>query len=430
MRPGAGAGGGYDVVVIGAGLAGLTAACRLAEGGAGVLVLAKGVGATHLFPGTIDVLGYAPELVEHPAGAFAQFVADRPGHPYGLLGLEPVAAALEWFRSRFEDDRLPGYAYTGGLDRNLMLPTAVGVPKPSALVPESMAAGDVRTGGSVAIVSFRSLRDFHPAYLADNLSRVNGGSDVAAEGIILDLRPEDRVEANALGLARAFDHAEFRARVAQALAGRLEGIDRVGFPAALGFTDPHAVWSDMQQRLERPVFEVPTLPPSVPGMRADRVLRAHLSRADGRIVLNSPVTGVETEGDRISVVRAQTAGREVGYAARAVVLATGGFASGGLTLDSRWQAREAVLGLPVAQLPATGERFLPRYFDPQPMARAGVAANAGLRPLDERGEPLYANVHVAGATLAGSEPWKEKSGAGLSLATGHRAAELILGALA
>ena len=35
---------------------------------------------------------------------------------------------------------------------------------------------------------------------------------------------------------------------------------------------------------------------------------------------------------------------------------------------------------------------------------------------------------MAGATLAGAEPWKEKSGDGISLATGHRAAELVLAA--
>ena len=36
------------------------------------------------------------------------------------------------------------------------------------------------------------------------------------------------------------------------------------------------------------------------------------------------------------------------------------------------------------------------------------------------------NVLVAGATLAGAEPWREKSGDGISLATGYRAAELVL----
>ena len=55
-----------------------------------------------------------------------------------------------------------------------------------------------------------------------------------------------------------------------------------------------------------------------------------------------------------------------------------------------------------------------------PIGRAGIAVDAELRPEG------YENVLVAGATLAGAEPWKEKSGDGISLATGHRAAELVL----
>ena len=87
----------YDAVVVGAGVAGLTAAGRLAEGGARVCVLAHGVGSTHLAPGTIDVLGYDPERVESPARALSAFVDAHPEHPYALLGTEAIAPALEWF---------------------------------------------------------------------------------------------------------------------------------------------------------------------------------------------------------------------------------------------------------------------------------------------------------------------------------------------
>ena len=59
----------YDVAVVGAGVAGLCAATRLAESGASVCVIAFGVGSTHLAPGIVDVLGYAPERVEEPARA-------------------------------------------------------------------------------------------------------------------------------------------------------------------------------------------------------------------------------------------------------------------------------------------------------------------------------------------------------------------------
>jgi glycerol-3-phosphate dehydrogenase subunit B len=54
----------FDAVVIGAGTAGLVAATRLAQEGASVCVLAKGIGSTHLAPATIDVLGYAPDRVD------------------------------------------------------------------------------------------------------------------------------------------------------------------------------------------------------------------------------------------------------------------------------------------------------------------------------------------------------------------------------
>jgi glycerol-3-phosphate dehydrogenase subunit B len=65
---------------------------------------------------------------------------------------------------------------------------------------------------------------------------------------------------------------------------------------------------------------------------------------------------------------------------------------------------------------------VPEYFAEHPIGRAGVAAGRDLRP-----EGL-ANVLVVGATLAGAQPWKEKSGDGISLSTGHKAAEVILGA--
>ena len=78
----------HDVIVVGTGLAGLTAAVRLAESGARVLVVAKGIGATHLSAGTIDVLGYAPERVERPGEALAALVAERPDHPYAHVGAD------------------------------------------------------------------------------------------------------------------------------------------------------------------------------------------------------------------------------------------------------------------------------------------------------------------------------------------------------
>jgi anaerobic glycerol-3-phosphate dehydrogenase len=76
----------FDVVVIGAGTAGLVAATRLAQSGARVCVIAKGIGSTHLAPATIDVLGYAPELVDEVVPALERLIESRPDHPYALVG--------------------------------------------------------------------------------------------------------------------------------------------------------------------------------------------------------------------------------------------------------------------------------------------------------------------------------------------------------
>jgi glycerol-3-phosphate dehydrogenase subunit B len=413
----------HDVIVVGTGLAGLTAAVRLAESGARVLMLAKGVGATHLSGGTVDVLGYTPERVERPAEALGGL---PPEHPYALVGAERVGAAVAWFKERVANGSLAPYAYVGGIEENLLLPSALGVRRPSAVVPATMAAGDLRGGGApVCVVGFRALKDFHAALLADNLGRAG----VEARAVELDLVPERRADANSLAFARGFDDPAFRAEVTAQVVGRLGAGERVAFPAVLGIARPHAAWAELEQRFGRPVFEVPTLPPSVPGMRVFAILREALRRAGGRVILNAVVRGAEHEGGRVAAVRAAHGLREQRHGADWVVLATGGFAAGGLELDSRWSAREPALGLHVAGVPEPGgERFRPGYFDDHPIGRAGVAVDRELRPVDAAGERAFENVLVAGATLAGAEPWREKSGDGISLATGHRAAELVLAA--
>jgi glycerol-3-phosphate dehydrogenase subunit B len=406
----------YDVAVVGAGVAGLTAGARLAEGGARVAVLAKGVGSTHLAAGTVDVLGYDPDRVEAPARSLPSFVAARPDHPYALLGADAVAPALEWFAERIERGPQPGYRYVGNLERNHLLPTAVGAARPSALVPETMAGGELGAGPPVCIVGARALREFHPSICAANISR----RGVEARGIELKL-DIGRAEVNALGLARRFDDPVFRRDFAARLAPLLCADERVGLPAVLGMRDPHGAWNDLQERLGRPVFEIPTPPPSVPGMRMFECLRAALRAAGARLVMGARVVGADREGARVTALRVDTAGRETAFGARSVVLATGGFASGGLALGSDWGVRETVLDLPLRGVPAPGSpRFGAEYFGEQPMARVGVAVDAALRA--EGAE----NVLVAGAALPGAEPWREGSGEGISLTSGHRTAEVVL----
>lgn len=405
----------FDVVVIGGGTAGLVAGTRLAQDGARVCVLAKGHGSTHLAPGTIDVLGYAPDRVEEPRRALEELTAARPDHPYALLGTEVVADALEWFRATAAAGPLTGYTYSGGLERNQFLPTALGALRPSALVPATMAAGESGQLRHVCIVGTPSLRDFHPSLCAANLT----AAGIDARAFSMDLKLE-RADMNALGIARHFDDPTWRARFCAELALGLRSAEHVGLPAMLGLRDPHAVLSDVEHRLGRRVFEIPTLPPSVPGMRLYEILRSALRGAQGRLVLGADVVGCRRDGNRVTAVTTRAAGRDLTYVAPWTVLATGGFASGGIELDSHWVTRERVLGLPLRGLPEEGApRFVSTYLTEQPIARVGVAVDAELRA--EGAE----NVVVAGAALPGAVPWREGSGEGIALASGYRAAQVI-----
>jgi len=414
-----------DVVVIGAGTAGLAAALRCKQAGLDVTLLAKGVGSTHLAPGVVDVLGYDPEPVSNPSEALVGFIERNAEHPYAHIGFDAVARCMQWFTGLFD-----GHGYAGTLDENFLLPTAIGAAKPSALVPETMAAGDLRNGGRFLFVGLRQLKDFYPALAAQNVakSKPPSGAEISARAVQIDPPTGGEADVTSMAFARRFDDdAEFLETVAKQIAAHLEDEEAVGVPAVLGVQRPHEIWTRMQESIGRPVFEIPGLPPSVPGVRLHDTLLGRFQSAGGRVVMGAEAVGVETDGNRVAAVRVSSAARIKPIGARHFVLATGGFGSGAIEMSSDWRVRENAFGLPVAGVPAEGEqRFSPQYFGRHPMAGAGIRVDDSLRPLDDAGIRLFENVTVAGASIAGAEAWREKSGEGISLSSGYKAASTAI----
>ncbi|MCI0477445.1 MAG: FAD-dependent oxidoreductase, partial [Anaerolineales bacterium] len=77
-----------ELIVIGAGLAGLIAAYTATRAGKQVKIVAKGLGATHWHAGSIDVLGYYPNSatpVERPLETIRGLTRAHPHHPYAIL---------------------------------------------------------------------------------------------------------------------------------------------------------------------------------------------------------------------------------------------------------------------------------------------------------------------------------------------------------
>ena len=129
------------VIVIGAGLAGLVAANRLAAGGASVTLLTKGIGGLQLGQGTIDVLGYSPDRVTNPVLTLSALASARPEHPYATIGAAAVHTGVEYVKELLGADLLVGDA-----EANYQLPTAVGAIRPTCLAQPSMVAGSAADG--------------------------------------------------------------------------------------------------------------------------------------------------------------------------------------------------------------------------------------------------------------------------------------------
>lgn len=435
-----------DILVIGGGPAGLFSAWLAHRRGARVRLLATGIGTTHVMPGWIGILDTDSDLgsalaerIDLHQGCCDSGVATSP-HPYGLAGLDTLRAGI----AALQELCAPaGLHLVGGFERNLRLPTALGAAIPAAFAPESFAAGDLNRPGPLLIAGPAGWRDFYPTLCAANLRR----QGVEAEACTFDLPEMTAVKFDDLstGLARLFDRDSVRERVAAQIRARLNGATaqknyRVGMPAVLGLDDYPGAWRHLQDLIGVPVFEIPTLPPSVPGMRLYNIFKNALGHAGVQFLLNMPVgrglwepSGIEVEGTHPGVVTgvavpvAGSAVRERIYRAHGFILATGGLYGGGITSNHRGELREAIFGLPL-----TGTRPMPEWFGDRFLQAkhaihdVGVIVNQQMQPTTPDGQVLYRNLRVAGRLLGGYNGPCEGSTEGVWIATAYRAVSALL----
>jgi glycerol-3-phosphate dehydrogenase subunit B len=403
-----------DVVVVGAGPAGLATAVRLAEAGRQVRVIARGNGFTHWGAGAVDVLGrVGGERVERPLEAAARLPED---HPYRLVGQAALRDGLDWF-ARFA--AAAGLAHAGDPERNRDQVTALGALRPTCLLPEPAAQ---EVSGRVAVVSFEGFRDFSPALCAAGLRRAG----VDAVPASAPLPPWDHARYfTAVELARAIDDDDFRRRLAPGLARAAGGADVVVVPAVLGERGGDAPWADLQRLVGAPLVEAATAPPSIPGLRLFAAYRRRLDALGVGWQFGFPAVGVDRDGDRVTAVRSEGASRVVVTRCQELVLATGGVAGHGIEANRDGTLAEVVAGLPVEGFPDRTAFLGDRFLGEHPLAAAGVRVDAELRPLTASGSPVHANVRCVGGLLAGHDPTVEGSREGVALATAARAVALL-----
>lgn len=417
-----------DVIVVGAGLAGLACAAGLAERGASVILAAKGMATTHWTHGGLDVAA--------PAGASTaregvRRLSAREGHPYAVVGPDvddAVAAHVEGLSTA-------GLEMIGSLDAPLVpIPTAVGSLRPASILPEGQAAAlDPWAGEGLLLVGYRHYRDAWAGYATRNLARLtwpNGPVDVRAVEVELP-GTSGLANLNARSLGLLFDRPEWRAGALAAIAAAVPpGRWRVGLPPTLGIDDHAAALDEARRLIGHAVIEIPSLPPSVPGLRLFAALRRRIQAAGGRLQIGAAVVRTEREGDRVMAIHTDAAARTLRLAADEFVLATGGIGGEGLRAHPDGSLVERVFGLPVTA-PPRDAWFSDDPLVAHPLEAAGIVTDAELRPVGPDGEPLLENVRVIGSALSGMHYLGERCGDGVALASAHRVArDAAIGRLA
>lgn len=388
----------YDAVIVGGGLAGLTAALRLARSGRKVAVIAKGDPACCLSTGCIDILS-------GPSGALAALETLPAEHPYRLAGSAKLVEALDFFGETMAN---AGLAYHGTATANRKIMTPIGTAKTTGLVPESMRAAWPVAGEPINLVSFTRLKDFFPSYIQARHSNVN-------------LNVFDAGVTSTLAIATRLEEDAFRAHFIDWLTSLKLPTGNLYLPAVLGLEEHAKVLGEIKAAVKREVCEIPTLPPSLPGQRLFRRLKRTLQEQGVDFYWGKEIASIEHQKDgAIEALTLKKSGRSARVEGKAFILASGAFVSGGLYAEQNGNVIETVFNLPTHAPHDRETWFKPGFFERgHGIEAAGVRVDEAFKPL----ESDYPNLWACGSVLAFSEITKHQCGHGLAIVTGYAAAK-------
>ena len=374
----------FDTIIIGGGLAGLTAGIRLQEEGRRTAIVSSGQSALHFFSGSFESLKGCPEAEE---------LFDRAG-----VRLHNVPGGRRL---------LPGGAF-----REAVL----------SLGDVSLLPAEGPIGKKALIVSFNGYHDFFPELLAGALEK---DGTPCIQGIVemeeLAALRKSPTEMRSVNIARVLDKCpdKFVQKVKELLA---DGVDTVILPQVFGLDGDEVPRAISEGLAPLKVIFVGTLPPSVPGIRTQNMLRGRYERLGGTFIIgDSVVSGAVHEGV-VSSVASHNLDTYRLFADN-FILCSGSFFSKGLH-SSPTSIEEPVFGLDVEFPEDRSLWYEADFFEPQPYMGIGVKADKDLHP--SIGGEKVTNLYVAGAILGASKDGKYGTGAGKAIKSALAAANKIL----
>ncbi len=419
----------YDCIIIGGGISGLTCGIKCAKEGMSCAVITAGMSALHFSSGSIDLLGYYPDntIVHTPADVLNSFAVNKPDHPYAKCGPDIVMEALNFLREELSEQELE---LCSNGNNNHFHVTPVGTLKPTFLSQKSVFNENInqafKKNTTISIINFKGYRDFNSDIAAVNLKKHRLFTDCTITSNSIDLQDlqgavKEAIELRSIDISRIFDKDENLHEIAERLKRAAGDSEFIGVPAVAGLENHKTVYEQLVDLTEKIVYEIPTLPPSIPGMRIDRALKSRFSGLGGVLITGDRIIGGTIVNDQVTRVYTKHHQQE-GMTARNVVLASGSFFSGGMVAEIG-NIKEPIFGL-LVDYPKQREEWRSQLFfqkPAHPFLSFGVRTDENLNPNVQNG-PLVKNLFCAGAVLAGYNPISEGSGGGVAAGTGYYAA--------
>jgi len=409
-------------MVIGCGMAGLAASLFAAGRGISTMVIGH-TGRIRFFSGLMDLMSVYPISTgknwEDPWAAIHSLSTDKEHpHPYSRIYPAGIQKAMDEFLSFLSESGLP---YHMDSNRNQSVITSQGTLKQTFAVPYTMMAGvdAFQEKEPCLLIRFPELKGFSSRQIQETMNEIwpsLRSIDLPFPNNFHELFPEQ--------MARELENPSCREKLVISILPHLKDTSAVGFPAILGIEKSMEVHADLEKRLGVRVFEIPCLPPSMPGLRLQMVFQHQLARLGVQAFFQQQVdkvTALDTGGFLLFAGEGMD---QIRIHARGVILATGRFFSKGLAAE-RTGIRETVFNLPVHQ-----PENRTYWHNPDFLACSGHAINmAGLEiddsfhPLDKNGQPAFPSLFAAGSILAHQDWIRMKCGSGLSIATAYAAVE-------
>ena len=415
-----------DLLIIGSGLSGMSAAIFAANRNIRAVVTG-GSGGFEYSSGLMDLWGLSltqkGQITKKPWDMLEKLSEQEPDHPLAQIKKETIQQAFLELTTALKQQ---GLTYSGYKENNTLVMTPFGTLRPTYRLPPAMRSNSeaFRKKEPCLILDFKGLREFSAVFFKEMMKK--NWKELRAQTLEF---PDTHLQKEVFTpfLARSLETEQVQNKFLTLIRSAVKDEIWLGLPAILGIYNSEKIHKRLETESGLTLFEIPTSPVSVPGIRLRETLMKALENTSVTLLQNQRVTKIIPlpKGEFNCEIGSDI--HPVTIHSGAILLATGRFLGGGLYADQK-KIYESLLDLPVYQPENRNQWHSKNYFDlsGHEINRAGINTDDLLRPVTPDNRPVFETLFASGTVLAHQDWIRTRCGSGLSIATGFKAIESYL----